>query len=78
MDEREIERLVETHLVTDLEKAEQALIAGRKVKISLPGANPGEKLASVAAAKWIVERIKLDGCDFKTAYQAYQEVIKEN
>ena len=76
MDERERERLVETYLAIDLEEAEKALIQGKEVTISLQGESPGEKLAAIAAAKWIVERIKSYGYDFKAAYQAYQEVIK--
>ena len=76
MDEREIERLVETHLINELIEAEQALIAGGEASITLPGSSPGEKLASLAAAKWIVEKIQTEGCDFKTAYQAYKEIIK--
>lgn len=69
--------MVETHQVNDLEAAEKALIKGQDVKIKLTGENPGEMLAYIAAAKWIVKKIRLDRCDFKTAYSAYQRVIKE-
>ena len=77
MEAREIERLVETYQVRDLEKVEESLIAGKEVEITMPGENPGEKLAYIAAAKWIVEKIKLDKCEFQEAYEAYLDVIKE-
>ena len=78
MDERELEKLIETHLLTDLDLAEQALINGKSAKIELPGANPAEKMAAIAAAKWIVEKIRVERCDFKTAFEAYQKVIKDS
>jgi hypothetical protein len=34
-------------------------------------------VAYIAAAIWIVEKIKLDKCEFKVAYDAYQQEIKE-
>jgi hypothetical protein len=76
MDAREIERLVETHMLVDLEKAEETIIQGRPTTIILPGDTPGDKLAAIAAAKWIVRKIRHEGCDFMTAFEAYQEVIK--
>jgi hypothetical protein len=76
MDAREIERLVETHMLVDLEKAEETIIQGRPTTIILPGDTQGDKLAAIAAAKWIVRKIRHEGCDFMTAFEAYQEVIK--
>lgn len=77
MEAREIEKLVERYSFSDLEKAERALIQGKKAKFRLPGKTPGEKLAYLAAAKWIVEKIRLDKCDFGDAYEHYLQVIKE-
>jgi len=77
MKEQAVERLVETHLLSDLEEAKEALVQGEDAKLSLPGITPGEKLAYLAAAIWIVEKIKLDRSEFKTAYDAYQKEIKE-
>jgi hypothetical protein len=77
MKERAVERLVETYLLSDLEEAKEALFKGEDAKFSLPGETPGEKVAYIAAAIWIVEKIKLDKCEFKVAYDAYQQEIKE-
>ena len=77
MKERAVERLVETHLLSDLEEAKDALVQGEDAKMNLPGITPGEKLAYLAAAIWIVEKIKLDKIEFKAAYDAYQQEIKE-
>lgn len=76
MKARELERLVETLLLSDLEKAEQALIDGQKLDMDLPGINPEEHIGYLAAARWIVEKIKKDKCDFRTAFEAYLNVIK--
>jgi len=76
MDEREVERLVSKHLLMDLEEAETDLISGRKLKISVNGNSPGEMLTYISAAKWVVDKIRVDACDFKTAYEAYQDIIR--
>ncbi len=67
---------METLLLSDLEKAEQALIDGEKVDMDLPGVNQEERIGYLAAARWIVEKIKKDNCDFRTAFVAYLEGIK--
>ncbi|GJM30135.1 MAG: hypothetical protein DHS20C17_27700 [Cyclobacteriaceae bacterium] len=77
MESRELERLVETLLVSDLEKAEQKLIEAKDVDMVLPGTTPGEKLSYIAAAKWIGNKIRQEKCEFRAAYEAYLEVIKE-
>lgn len=77
MKERAVERLVETYLLSDLEAAKEALFQGEDAEFNLPGETPGEKVAYLAAAIWIVEKIKLDKCEFKAAYDAYQQEIKE-
>ncbi len=76
MEERAVERIVETYLLSDLEQANKALVQGKEAKFKLPGKTPGEKLSYVTAAIWIVEKIKRDRCDFREAYSAYQLVIK--
>lgn len=63
-------------MLVDLEKAEETIIQGRPTTIILPGDTQGDKLAAIAAAKWIVRKIRHEGCDFMTAFEAYQEVIK--
>ena len=78
MEERDIIRLVETQLLSDLEEARKALVQGNETKFMLPGVTPGEKMAYLAAAIWIVQKIKRDKCDFKTAFKAYQQEIKEH
>jgi hypothetical protein len=77
MESRELERLVETLLLSDLEKAERKLIEAQDVDMDLPGETPGEKLSYITAAKWIGRKIKQEKCEFRVAYQAYLEVIKE-
>jgi hypothetical protein len=77
MEARELERLVDTLLLSDLEKAERKLIESQDVDMDLPGETPGEKLSYIAAAKWIGRKINRERCEFRVAYQAYLEVIKE-
>jgi len=77
MKARALERLVETLLLSDLEKAEQALIEGKELDLDLPGINPGEDLAYLTAARWIVQKINSEGCEFRTAYEAYLDEMKE-
>ena len=76
MKARELERLVETLLFSDLEKAGQALIDGQAVTMGLPGVSQEEYVGYLAAVRWIVEKIKKDKCDFRTAFEAYMEGIK--
>ena len=77
MNERAIEILVETHLLSDLKAANEALIGGNEAEFEIPGKTPGQKLSYIAAAIWIVEKIREDNCEFKEAYEAYQQVIKQ-
>ena len=77
MDERAIEILVETHLLADLKAANEALIGGMEAEFEIPGDTPGQKLSYITAAIWIVEKIRLDNCEFSEAYAAYRQVIKQ-
>ncbi len=75
MDAREIEKLVEAHLGLDLKEAEEDLIAGKKVQIKVPGDSPAEQISNISAAIWIVEKMRKDACDFRTALTDYLEKI---
>ena len=76
MDAREIEKLVEAHLWLDLKEAEEDLIMGKKVQIKVPGGSPAEQLSIISAAIWIVEKMREDDSDFRTALTDFQENIR--
>ena len=76
MDLKEVERLVETHLWLDLKEAEEDLVAGKEVQIEVTGETPAEKISIIAAALWIVEKMRERSWDFATALSAYRQIIR--
>ena len=76
MDQKEVERLVETHLWLDLKEAEEDLVAGKEVQIEVTGETMAEKISIIAAALWIVEKMRERSWDFATALSAYRQIIR--
>ncbi|MDH3711094.1 MAG: hypothetical protein OER04_14470 [Cyclobacteriaceae bacterium] len=67
---------MEAHLWLNLKEAEEDLIAGKKVQIEVPGNSPAEQISIISAAIWIVEKMREDANDFRTALIDYQEKIR--
>lgn len=74
----EIKRLVENHTIDDLMAAEEALVNEEEPAIEINGIDEGEKLTHVFAAIFIINKIKSDGVDFKTALREYTSKVRES
>ncbi|MCB0540390.1 MAG: hypothetical protein R2836_01775 [Chitinophagales bacterium] len=72
-----IKKLVEAnHSFEELEAAEEAIINEQKPTIEIEGADDGEQLTHVMAAKWIKQEMGNTQCDFKTALRKYTEKVR--
>jgi hypothetical protein len=73
-----IKKLVETHSVFDLLKAETQLMEGKLPSIEIEGSDEGEQLTHVIAAMWIIEEMKNNNVDFKDALREYTKKVRES
>ena len=73
-----IKKLVETYTVEELGEAEQAIINEQPLEIQVEGSDEGEQLTHIIAAIWILDRIKNDSFDFKTALREYTQKVRES
>lgn len=72
-----IKKLVEAnHSFEELEAAETAIINEQTPTIEVEGADDGEQLTHVMAAKWIKQEMGNTQCDFKTALRKYTEKVR--
>ncbi|UII31302.1 hypothetical protein LVD17_23705 [Fulvivirga ulvae] len=74
----EIKRLVENNTIEELIAAEEALINEEEPAVEINGADEGEKLTHVFAAIYIINKIKDDNVDFKTALRDYTGKVRES
>ncbi|GAA0893751.1 hypothetical protein GCM10009122_34300 [Fulvivirga kasyanovii] len=74
----EIKRLVESNTVEELIAAEEALVNEEALAIEVNGVDEGEKLTHVFAAIYIINKIKDDNVDFKTALRDYTSKVRES
>ncbi|MCB0278087.1 MAG: hypothetical protein KDD94_01190 [Calditrichaeota bacterium] len=73
-----IKKLSETAQLEDLIKAEEDLLEGRVLEIEVEGEDEGEQLTHVYAAKWILEKVKTDGVDLRTALREYTVKVRKS
>ncbi|MDX5347001.1 MAG: hypothetical protein LPJ89_08610 [Hymenobacteraceae bacterium] len=71
-----IKALVETQSIDSLIEAEAALLEEKEIGIEVEGEDDGEKLTHVFAAIWILNYMKEQQADFKTALREYTKKVR--
>lgn len=74
----EVKKLVENQSIEELMAAEEALVEESELPITVRGEDEGEKLTHILAAIFILERMKNQGVDFKTALREYTRRVRES
>ncbi|MEK6476885.1 hypothetical protein WJR50_05095 [Catalinimonas sp. 4WD22] len=73
-----VKKLVENQSMEDLITAEEALVEEQPLPIEVEGEDDGEKLTHILAAIFILERMKDEGVDFKSALREYTRRVRES
>lgn len=73
-----VKKLVENQSMQDLIAAEEALVEDKPLPIEVEGDDEGEKLTHILAAIFILESMKNDGVDFKSALREYTRRVRES
>jgi hypothetical protein len=74
----EVKKLVENQSMEKLIAAEEALVQEDELPIPVGGEDEGEKLTHILAAIFILEKMKSEGLDFKTALREYTRRVRES
>jgi hypothetical protein len=74
----EIKRLVETYSVEQLLKAEEQLLEGEELGIEVQGKDEGEILTHILASVWILNGMKDNGNDLRTALRNYSVKVRKS
>jgi hypothetical protein len=61
-----------------LDEAEIAIINEHAPEIEVEGADDGEQLTHLFAAKWIMEDMQASGSDFKTSLRNYTQKVRNS
>lgn len=73
-----IKELVEKHTSEELFKAENDLVEGLPLEITVDGNDEGEQLTHIIAASWILDEMKSKGIEFKEALREYTKKVRES
>ncbi|MFP4089124.1 MAG: DUF6952 family protein [Cyclobacteriaceae bacterium] len=73
-----IKKLVENQSIEELIAAEEALVEDQPLPIEIEGDDEGEKLTHILAAIFVLEQMKSQGSDFKTALREYTRRVRES
>lgn len=73
-----IKKLVENYTLEDLEIAENDLSEGCQISIDVDGEDEGEQLTHIIAASWILQKMKDEHVDFKTALREYTTKVRKS
>lgn len=73
-----VKKLVENQSMEDLIAAEEALVEEQPLPIEVGGDDEGEKLTHILAAIFILEKMKNEGVDFKSALREYTRRVRES
>jgi hypothetical protein len=71
-----IKKLVENESLEALTAAEEALMEEQPLAIEVEGDDEGEQLTHVIAAAWILNYMKDNSVDFKTALREYTKKVR--
>lgn len=74
-----IKKLVEANYTLEmLDEAEIAIINETEPEITIEGADDGEQLTHLFAAKWIMEDMQTRGVDFVSSLRLYTEKVRNS
>jgi len=73
-----VKKLVETHTLDQLRKAENDIAEGLTPEITIEGADEGEQLTHAYAAFWIKEKMQNEQLDLNTALRAYTQMVRKS
>lgn len=73
-----IKHLSEIYPIEVLQKAEEALLEEQTPEIVVEGKDEGEKLTHVLAAIAILEDVKKNGVDYRTALRNYTQRVRNS
>lgn len=73
-----IKSIVEKYSLTALREAEEAILNESTPSIEIPGEDEGEQLTHVIAAIEILEDMKANNTDYKTALRAYTVRVRKS
>lgn len=71
-----IKKLVENESLENLVATEEALMEEQPLPIEVEGDDEGEQLTHVIAAAWIMNYMKDNNVDFKTALREYTKKVR--
>jgi len=71
-----IKKLAETESVEHLKLAEEAILNGEPLSISVDGEDEGEQLTHVSAALWVKEYSEKEQVDIKDAVRKYTQRVR--
>jgi hypothetical protein len=72
-----IKQLVEGFSMEDLQTAENAILNGNPLSIEVGGVDEGEQLTHVLAAITIIENMKNNNVDYRTAQREYVKAVRD-
>lgn len=73
-----VKNLVENYTMDSLREAEDALIDEKPLPFEVEGDDEGEKLTHILAAIFVLERMKNEGIEFKSALRDYTRMVRES
>ena len=73
-----IKALVENYTQEQLIQAEEALLKEQPLPITVEGSDDSERLSYILAAIFVLEKIKQEKMEFKTALRSYTERVRES
>lgn len=74
-----IKKIIEANYTLEmLDDAEMAIINEEQPNIDIEGADDGEQLTHIFAAKWIIEEMQRTGDDFKTSLRNYTQKVRNS
>ena len=74
----EIKRLSETYSVEELRKAEEAIMNEARPEIEVQGKDEGEQLTHILAAIDILQDMKNNSVDLRTALRNYSQRVRNS
>lgn len=78
MNIQSIKHLVEQHNLAQLVKAEEDLLGGLALAITVEGADAGEQLTHVLAAIWVHEHMRTHNVAVMPAIREYGKRVRES
>lgn len=71
-----IKKVVETYSIEELRVAENALLEGENLSITIEGDDEGEQLTHILAAIFIKETMASEGLEYNAALRKYSQRVR--